>query len=146
MRKANTGIDADGTYKNFIKGDIIANIDVVRPQKAIHQTISNRSQGDLSSTPLMKTPLGISMTPDKYAMTKTKGWTTGCTKYQALRNSEWQDEGLVNQMRPSTSITRAQPRLKTDFISSINDRPMNLDGPYDPLKHGFIEKVIKERQ
>ena len=52
----------------------------------------------------------------------------------------------MNQMRPSTSITRAMPRNKTDFISSINERPMTIEGPYDPLKQGFIEKIIKERQ
>ena len=49
-------------------------------------------------------------------------------------------------MRPSTSVSRPQPRLKTDFISSINERPVDFDGKYDPLKQGFIEKIIKERQ
>jgi hypothetical protein len=35
VKKANTGIDADGTFRNFIKGDIISNIDLVRPQKPV---------------------------------------------------------------------------------------------------------------
>jgi hypothetical protein len=39
VKKANTGIDADGTYKHFIKGDVISNIDINRPQRAIHTTI-----------------------------------------------------------------------------------------------------------
>jgi hypothetical protein len=30
VKKANTGIDPEGTYSKFIKGDVIGNIDVHR--------------------------------------------------------------------------------------------------------------------
>ena len=38
VKKANTGIDADGTFRNFIKGDVIANIDIHRPTKPTQST------------------------------------------------------------------------------------------------------------
>lgn len=33
IKKANTGIDPEGTFKNFIKNDVISNIDVYHPIK-----------------------------------------------------------------------------------------------------------------
>lgn len=30
MKKANTGIDPEGTFEHFIKGDVVSNIDVHR--------------------------------------------------------------------------------------------------------------------
>jgi hypothetical protein len=71
VKKANTGIDAEGTYKHFIKGDIISNIDLTRPQKPIHQMIQNMSQNEFSpSTPLATNFSRMqSQTPDKFSMT-----------------------------------------------------------------------------
>jgi len=43
-------------------------------------------------------------------------WVSGCKKYQAVRHEEWNETGILNKMRPATSLegTYRQSRLKTD--------------------------------
>lgn len=73
----NTGIDPEGTYKNFIKNDVISNIDIYHPIKAV-QSIPKFAD---SFTPMK--PRGSSMPGNRAGTTDSpdKGWIAGCTKY-----------------------------------------------------------------
>lgn len=89
-KKANTGIDPEGNYRHFIKGDIMTNIDVFRPQQRNYLNISTAemSGNNSQSTPVIGPTFARAHSvtqgsPDKspFSMTQGKGWTIGCTKY-----------------------------------------------------------------
>jgi hypothetical protein len=50
VKRANTGIDPDGTYQNFIKGDVVGNIDVHRGHH-----IENKGNSSIAVEELRKT-------------------------------------------------------------------------------------------
>jgi hypothetical protein len=53
IKKANTGIDAEGNYRHFIKGDICSNIDVFRPQQRNLNVSISETPNNAKSTPVI---------------------------------------------------------------------------------------------